>query len=120
MLTEKGRPFEWKAEQEQAFHKLKQCLTSSPTLMSPCDGEEYVLDTDASQYGLGAVLQQRQNGELHVISYASRLLSKAEQKYSTTRRELLAVIFWFQTVQTIPPGSSLSVKGGPFRIVILA
>jgi hypothetical protein len=60
MLTEKGHPFVWKEEQEQAFQKLKRCLTSAPTLVSPCDGGEYVLDTDASQFGLGAVLQQRQ------------------------------------------------------------
>jgi hypothetical protein len=96
MLTEKGQPFVWKEEQEQAFIKLKRCLMSAPTLASPCDDGEYVLDTDASLYRLGAVLQQRQNGELHVISYASRLLSKTEQNYSTTRRELLAVIFGFK------------------------
>ena len=75
---------------------FSRCLTSAPTLGSPSDDREYVLDRDDSQYGLGAVLQQRRDGELHVKSYASRILPKTKQNYSTTRRELLAVVFDFK------------------------
>jgi len=52
-----------------------------------------VLDTDASDTALGAVLQQEQNNKLHVVGYASRTLSPAEVRYCITRRELLGVVF---------------------------
>jgi predicted aspartyl protease len=95
-LTAKGQPFVWEAAQEKSFQDLKERLVSAPVLASPQDGDEYVLDTDASLSGLGAVLQQRQDGTIRVIAYASRTLSRAERNYSTTRRELLAVIFGFK------------------------
>jgi predicted aspartyl protease len=96
ILIEKGRAFVWESAQEEAFQTLKDKLTSAPILASPQDLGQYILDTDASSSGLGAVLQQRQNGEIRMISYASRTLSRAERNYSTTRRELLAVIFGFK------------------------
>jgi RNase H-like domain found in reverse transcriptase len=68
-------------------------LISAPTLSSPADEGAYVLDTDASLTGLGAILQQNQNGELKVIAYASRCLKRSEQNYNTTRRELLAMVY---------------------------
>jgi hypothetical protein len=95
LLTNKGQPFIWGDAQEQAFRSLKRCLISAPILASPVDDADYVLDTDASLTGLGAVLHQRQGEHLKVIGYGSRVLSKAERNYSTTRRELLAVIFGF-------------------------
>ena len=55
-----------------------------------------MLDTDASQCGIRAVLSQKQNGEEKVIAYASRTLTKAERKYSVTRKELLAVVTYIQ------------------------
>ena len=54
-------------------------------------GEEFILDTDASDFSIGAVLSQKQNGVERVIANGSRLLSKAEKNYSVTDRELLAV-----------------------------
>jgi hypothetical protein len=93
MLTNKGQRFIWGEEQETAFQTLKTRLTTAPILAPPNDEGEYVLDTDGSSTGLGAVLQQRKGEELHVIAYASRCLSRAERNYNTTRRELLAVVF---------------------------
>jgi hypothetical protein len=93
MLTNKGQRFTWGEEQEAAFQTLKTRLTTAPILAPPNDEGEYVLDTDGSSTGLGAVLQLRKGEELHVIAYASRCLSRAERNYNTTRRELLAVVF---------------------------
>ena len=56
-----------------------------------------MVDTDASNVALGAVLQQRQGSDLRVIAYASRVLDPAERNYCTTRKELLGIIFGLRT-----------------------
>ena len=92
-MLEKDSVVEPTEKAVEAFESLKLFLTSTPVLALPDDEGQYVLDTDASEYGCGAVLQQYQNGELHVIEYASRTFNKAERKYSVTRKEMAAVIF---------------------------
>ena len=91
-LTERGREFVWTLECETAFATLKNRLSSAPILSFPDFSKPFLLDTDASQEGIGAVLSQISDGNEHVIAYASRTLSKAERKYSVTRKELLAVV----------------------------
>jgi len=66
---------------------------SAPILVPPHDEGQYVLDTDASDQALGAVLQQEQDGQLRVIGYASRALTNAERRYCITRKELLGVVY---------------------------
>jgi len=95
-LTRKNEAFVWNERRQAAFDALKRCLVSAPVLAAPLDSGQYLLDTDASETGLAAVLQQEQpNGVTppRVIAYASRALSKAELSYCTTRKELLAVIY---------------------------
>ena len=73
---------------------LKGCLTQSPILAFPREKGALILDTDASDTGLGAVLSQMQeDGKERVISYASRSLNRPERNYCVTRRELLAIVF---------------------------
>ena len=91
-LTEKNRAFLWTPECESAFQLLKEKLTTAPILAYPKLGQKYILDTDASKYGIGAVLSQEHDGHERVVAYASRTLSKAEQNYCVTRRELLAIV----------------------------
>ena len=91
--TERRKPFKWTAECEQAFNQLKNCLTTSPILAMPDWSKPFIIDTDASETGIGAVLsQQDPDGTEHVIAYASRLLTKPERNYCVTRKELLAVV----------------------------
>jgi len=90
-LTKKGIEFVWTNECQEAFEELKRRLVSGPILALPKNEGMYVLDTYASDFGLGAVLSQQQPEGDKVIAYASRTLTKAERKYETTRKELLAV-----------------------------
>ena len=92
MLMEKDAVFSWTAECEQAFQTLKSALVTPPILAYPSEKEVFILDTDASSVGLGAVLSQVQDGVEKVVAYYSRVLSSTERKYCVTRRELLAVV----------------------------
>ncbi|XP_038066604.1 uncharacterized protein LOC119736660 [Patiria miniata] len=93
-LTEKGNAFVWSNECQVAFDALKLRLISSPVLAYSSATGEFILDTDASDYGIGAVLSQRQDGTEKVIAYASRALTKSERNYCVTRKELLALVFF--------------------------
>ncbi|KAL0150005.1 hypothetical protein M9458_054664, partial [Cirrhinus mrigala] len=84
--------FHWTPESQQAFDKLKELLTTAPILGYPMDSGDLILDTDASNFGIGAVLSQLQQGEERVLAYGSRSLTPTEQNYCTTWRELLAVV----------------------------
>jgi len=64
-LTNKKQTFEWNEAQEQSFQKLKEKLITAPILSSPSDDGVYVLDTDLSLTGLGAVLQQKHANTAH-------------------------------------------------------
>ena len=85
-LTERSKPWHWTTQCEAAFAALKDKLLSPPILSFPHFDKTFVVDTDASQDGLGAVLSQ--DGDRHVIAYASRVLTKAERQYCATRREM--------------------------------
>ncbi|XP_073035232.1 uncharacterized protein [Primulina eburnea] len=85
-LTRKAIKFEWTIECQQAFQTLKDKLTSAPVLVLPCGTEDFVVYTDASKQGLGAVLMQRGK----VIAYASRQLKEYEKNYPTHDLELAA------------------------------
>ena len=93
-LTKKGRTFTWDEQCQETFDRLKAALTSAPILALPKDEGTYLLDCDACDVGIGAVLSQRIDGEERVIAYGSRLLSNAEKNYCVTRKELLAVVYF--------------------------
>ena len=91
-LTRKGAPFIWTDEQQTAFDALKACLLSAPILGFPTEEGRFILDTDASLFAVGGVLNQIQNEEEVVIAYASRSLRLSQRRYCTTRREMLAAV----------------------------
>jgi len=109
-LTKKGRTFNWTPECQEAFDHLKRVLTSAPILAMP-DGEStFVLDTDAANSSIGAVLSQNQQGVERVVAYASRKLSRAETNYCVTRRELLAVVHFVKHFKHYLLGRRFTVR----------
>lgn len=85
------RKWVWGPEQETAFKVIKEKLSKPPVLGYADYSQKFELHTDASSYGLGAVLYQHQSGQPRVISYASRGLSKAEKNYPAHKLEFLAL-----------------------------
>ncbi|CAL8085223.1 unnamed protein product [Prunus armeniaca] len=92
-LLQKDVPFVFDDECEKAFNHLKELLTSAPIIVPPDWSLSFELMCDASDYALGAVLGQRKDKKPHVIYYASRTLNDAQLNYSTTKKELLVVVF---------------------------
>ena len=98
--SQKGERFRWTAECEEAFLNIKRKLMNAPILAFPRLDVPFILDTDPCDRGLGAVLSQVQDGKERVIAYAARALSKAERNYSTTRKELLALVWGSEHFET--------------------
>lgn len=78
---------------ERAFRQIKELLITAPVLNCPDYNLPFVVQTDASGYGIGAVLTQPHPEGDKVISYLSRSLTRQERNYSTTEKECLAVIW---------------------------
>ena len=91
-LLGKDCKFHWTDACQDAFMALRALLIKAPVLAFPKEDLPYIVDTDASDYGIGGVLSQCIEGTEHVIAYYSKSLNPAQQKYCTTRRELLAVV----------------------------
>jgi transposase InsO family protein len=93
MLTRRDVQLKCNLAQQEAFDKLKRALSSETVLAHPNFELPFILSCDASNYAISAILSQKQNGSERPISFASRMLNKHEVNYSTTHKELLAVIF---------------------------
>lgn len=92
-LLKKNTKYIWSFECEAAFQILKELITTPPILAYVDYSKPFLITTDASKNGLGAVLSQGDIGADKPIAFASRSLSKAESNYSTTEREMKAIIF---------------------------
>jgi len=92
-LLKKDVPYNWTKQHQEIFEILKEKLTTAPILSYPDFNQSFILSTDASTTGLGAVLSQKDSeGREHPIWYASRTLSPAEKNYHITEQEALAVV----------------------------
>jgi hypothetical protein len=109
-IARKNICFQWSDEAQNAFDKLKDAMTSAPILAMPTDDDDYTLDTDASDFAIGAVLSQKQNGIERVIAYASRSLDRREQNYCVTRRELLAIVHFLKYFKQYLLGRKFKVR----------
>lgn len=95
-LLDKDSTFIFDDDCLQAFQKLKDALISAPIMVVPEWKEHFELMCDASDYVVGVVLGQRREKIFRAIYYARRTLDPAQQNYTTTEKEMLAVIFAFK------------------------
>ncbi|KAH0817198.1 hypothetical protein GEV33_005593 [Tenebrio molitor] len=115
----KRQKTEWTPEAQEAFQKIKDALVSAPVLSSPDFSKPFVIQTDASDTGLGAVLTQDLDGDERVIAYASRSLTKAERNYSVTERECLAVLFALEKFRPYVEGTHFTIVTDHYSLLWL-
>ena len=105
----KSNEIVWTEEAIEAFDKLKSCLTSAPVLVSPDFSKPFTIQTDASNYGLAAVLIQEIDGFEHPIAFASKTMNPAQKNYTTTEQEMLALLFGVEAYRSYVEGTKFKV-----------
>nr|GFB30187.1 DNA-directed DNA polymerase [Tanacetum cinerariifolium] len=99
-LLEKNSPFIFSNECIQAFRTLKEKLIEAPILIAPNWDQPFKLMCDASDYAVGAVLEQRIEKHFRPIHYASKTMNQAEANYTTTEKEMLTVVYAFENFRS--------------------
>ena len=100
----------WDSSCSTAFGELRAALIDAPILAFPTDTGLYVLDTDASNFGLGGVLSQIQNDQECVVAYCSRALRPSQRRYCTTKREMLAAVAMFIQFRSYLRGARFTLR----------
>ena len=113
-LLEAGQEFQWSSTCQEAFEDLKAALTGNEIMAYPCDDGLYILDTDASDTGVGATLSQWsekwEKYEERPLVYASKSLTKTQRRYCVTRRELLAIVTFVQQFRHFLLGKQFLIR----------
>lgn len=115
-LLRKSVKFCWSSECAEAFTRIKEQLISAPVMTCPNFDLPFQVQTDASDFGLGAVLTQTIDGNEHVISYISRSLTPNERKFSTTEKECLAVVWAVEKFRPYIEGTHFEVITDHFSL----
>ncbi|RLN36021.1 polyprotein [Panicum miliaceum] len=105
-LLKKNHPFVWSHEQQEAFEVLKVALTSAPVLALPDFKKQFVVETDASEKGIGAVLMQ----DGHPLAYLSRALGPKTQGLSTYEKECMAILIAVDHWRTYLQGAEFVIR----------
>ena len=95
-LTKKGLRWQWTEDAQKAFDELKRRFTSAPILRHFDPSLPTVMETDASDFAIGAVLSQQVDNRLHPIAFHSRKMDKAEINYEIHDKEMLAIVSGFK------------------------
>ena len=105
-LLQKGVHFNWKETHEKAQLELKESLMTVPILQFPIPECTYIIETDASQLGMGATLKQGDK----ILYYKSKKLRQVEKNYGTTELECLAVIWAVRAFREYIEGQHFIIK----------
>ncbi|CAK1602518.1 unnamed protein product [Parnassius mnemosyne] len=108
-LTSKNVRFEWTTEADESFNHLKTALVSAPILKCPNFDLPFSIHCDASSVAVGGVLTQTYDGVEHPIAYCSRSLAKNEINFSTSERELMAVIYALEQFRSYVEGTKCKI-----------
>lgn len=104
------RPIKWSTEAEHAFNECKRQLSNVTLLAYPKDSATLALKTDASDFVIGAALEQYADGKWEPLGFFSRKLDKTQIKYSTYDRELLAIYKSIKFFRFMIEGRNLIIK----------
>ncbi|CAF4618796.1 unnamed protein product [Rotaria magnacalcarata] len=111
LTKDKRHKFKWNYAQSKAFHDLKRMLITEPLFLHyPVEDVSLMLTTDASGIGIGGVLQQEVNGEVHNLYYHSQLMTPCERKYSAIEKEALAIYKCFARMRTFMLGRNIILR----------
>ena len=108
-LLLKDAPFEWTDDCQKSFEKIICLLTSAPIMQSPDWSLPFELMCDASDFAIGVVLGQKRDRKSFVIHYASKTLDNTQINYSTTEKELLAMVYALNKFRSYLLGSKIVV-----------
>ncbi|KAL4384020.1 hypothetical protein GQ457_15G014580 [Hibiscus cannabinus] len=108
-LLQQNQPFVFHKECQSAFEELKMRLILAPVIVPPNSTSPFELMCEASDHAVGAALGQCRGKLFHVIYYASRTLNEAQINYTTTEKELLAVVFAFENFRSYLIGTKVIV-----------
>ena len=92
-LLEKDAKFYWEKDCQKSFEEMKSHLTTAPIVREPNWQLPFEVMCDASDISIGAVLGQRENGKPHAVYHSRKTLNEAHRNYTTTEKELLAVVY---------------------------
>jgi len=109
-LTRKNTKFEWTDEAQEAFDRLKRALQEATTVAFPHPDKPCILDTDASDIAIGAVLSQVIDGVERPVAFFSRIMSQTQRNYCPIRRELLAAIAALQHFRHYLLGNRVTLR----------
>ncbi|GJP65692.1 hypothetical protein CLOP_g22560 [Closterium sp. NIES-67] len=108
-LLKKNTPYKWETKHQEAVEQLKQALTSAPVLILPDPKRDYVIEADASDQAVGAVLMQDQGNGLQPIAYLSKKLHGVELNYPIHDKEALAIVIAFKAWRCYLEGRQTTV-----------
>ena len=91
-LTKQHTPFVWSKECNNSFDTVKQLLTNAPVLQLPSINDHFILETDASDIGIGNCLKVKRHNIEHAVSYHSAKLNDNEQKWNIVEKEAFAIV----------------------------